>query len=83
MTLRSEIEAVLAEHVAAHTMSLEATLDAVLRCEAIERVREALREIADRKGPFSLDPDEHARNCVEHMGSYAETALSLLETPDA
>jgi hypothetical protein len=41
----------------------------------IERMREALQEISKKEGRFSMDPLEHASNCVEDMAQIAQEAL--------
>lgn len=46
--------------------------------EAQKRIRAlelTLAEIALKKGPYSLDPHEHARNCIESMAEIAVNAL--------
>jgi len=69
VTLREEIEAVLAEHVAAHTMSLEATADAVMRCVNEHGSRGSAKAAAgvmpgDSSAATSPETSEHARRAV-------------------
>lgn len=43
---------------------------------ANKRLREALREISEGRGRFSLDNFEHARNTIEDMKELALAALA-------
>jgi ElaB/YqjD/DUF883 family membrane-anchored ribosome-binding protein len=40
-----------------------------------KKLREALEEITKKEGRFSMDPLEHARNCVDDMAEIAQAAL--------
>lgn len=42
----------------------------------LERLREALEEIAEGKGRFSRDSLQHAENAIEDMKALARTALT-------
>lgn len=42
----------------------------------IERLRAALEEIAEGKGAYSMDPLEHAGNCIDDMKELARKALN-------
>lgn len=42
----------------------------------IERLRGILKEIAKGRGPYKMDPFEHAESCVLTMKSLAERALN-------
>lgn len=44
--------------------------------EKIKFYEAALLYITKRMGPFSMDPHEHAKNCVDCMAKTAEEALS-------
>lgn len=39
------------------------------------KLREALREITKGAGEFSMDPFEHAKNCIHDMKTLARAAL--------
>lgn len=41
----------------------------------LERYKAALVEISKGRGPFKLDPLEHANSCIECMKTVAITAL--------
>ncbi len=43
----------------------------------VERLREALDEIAKGEGPYSIDPITHASNCIEAMKAIANKALEV------
>ena len=43
--------------------------------DKIERLLAALAEISKGAGPFSMDPTEHAENCIEAMKKLANKAL--------
>ncbi len=44
----------------------------------LESIERALKEITRKTGVFSMDPETHARNCVENMAEHATAALSDL-----
>jgi len=46
---------------------------------SLDKVEEALREIAKGEGPYNRDPLEHAANCIEHMKETARTALAAFD----
>ncbi len=43
--------------------------------EEVERLRAALEEISEGKGAYSMDPLEHAGNCIDDMKELAREAL--------
>jgi hypothetical protein len=45
----------------------------------VRRLREALGEISLGRGSFSIDPIEHAKNCVAEMKETAKAALAETE----
>ena len=48
----------------------------------VRRLRAALAEIAERRGPFSRDTREHAGKCIAHMGEVADGALDGTWLPE-
>jgi len=44
----------------------------------IAEVKRILEEITEGKGAYSLDPVNHAANCIESMKQLAQDALDLL-----
>lgn len=49
----------------------------------LARVRNLLTEIAEGRGPFSLDNHRFAQNVIEHSKACARTVLSILDKPEA
>ena len=47
--------------------------------EKVTLLREALRQITERKGAFSLDRLTHAENTIEAMAGIAEDALAATD----
>lgn len=45
----------------------------------LPEIYDLLQEITEGKGRFSLDPLEHADNCIADMKGLAEKALALME----
>ena len=50
--------------------------------QEIEIYRLALKEISKGRGPFKMNPVEHAQSCIEAMKEVAEQALRLQYSPD-
>ncbi len=48
--------------------------------EVAAKVREELKAIESKVGPFSKDPLKHAGNCIDAMAEHATAALALLST---
>lgn len=44
--------------------------------EEVDRFRKALQEIALGRGPFKIDPLEHAQSVIEDMKNVATRALA-------
>jgi len=61
---------------------LEKPENAYLICKTVncfDKLIEALKEISEGKGRYSLDQFEHCRNTVEDMKELAKDALKLIE----
>jgi hypothetical protein len=50
--------------------------------QRIDYLESALRKIAEKSGPYSKDPLEHADNCIENMARIAQGALDRTWDPE-